>query len=152
MRRYLIWLTVLGLFTLPVQSWHIPHALTALGVVAAIAIKFAKSWNWQHWGTLAGAVAVSRGFHLAQVRGARLSDRGHTNPRARTPRVASDLPDTPFEGVIPMLTGLAKLIAHSLFALRRSGASVLSLIVVTTVATAFATVGAATLLDGRRVR
>ena len=34
-----------------------------------------------------------------------------------------------------MLTGLAKLIAHSLFALRRSGASVLSLIVVTTVAT-----------------
>ena len=38
MRRYLIWLTVLGLFTLPVQSWHIPHALTALGVVAAIAI------------------------------------------------------------------------------------------------------------------
>lgn len=50
-----------------------------------------------------------------------------------------------------MLTCLAKLIAHSLFALRRSGASVLSLIVVTTVATAFATVGAATLLDGRRV-
>ena len=64
----------------------------------------------------------------------------------------ASLPDTPFEGVIPMLTGLAKLIAHSLFALRRSGASVLSLIVVTTVATAFATVGAATLLDGRRVR
>ena len=49
-----------------------------------------------------------------------------------------------------MLTGLAKLIAHALFALRRSGTSVLSLIVVTTVATVFATVVAATLLDGRR--
>lgn len=59
MRRYLIWLTVLGLFTLPVQSWHIPHALTALGVVAAIATKFAKSWRLHHWSTLIGAVALA---------------------------------------------------------------------------------------------
>lgn len=59
MRRYLIWLTVLGLFTLSIQSWHVPHVLTALGVVAAIATKFAKGWQFHHWGTLLGAVALA---------------------------------------------------------------------------------------------
>ena len=57
--KYILIFVAIGVLTLPVQSWHIPHALTALGVVVAIAIKFAKSWNWQHWGTLAGAVLLA---------------------------------------------------------------------------------------------
>jgi hypothetical protein len=55
----LLGLVILGALTLPIQSWHIPHVLTALGVVATVATRFAKSWRWHHWGTLIGAVALA---------------------------------------------------------------------------------------------
>jgi hypothetical protein len=57
--RCYVGLLVLGILTLPIQSWHVPHVLTALGVVAAIATKFAKGWDWHHWGTLGGAVLLA---------------------------------------------------------------------------------------------
>jgi hypothetical protein len=48
-----------ALVTLPIQSWHIPHVLTALGVVATIVTKFSKGWDWHHWATLLGAVLLA---------------------------------------------------------------------------------------------
>jgi hypothetical protein len=59
MKRLYIGLLVLGTITLPIQSWHVPHVLTVVGVVAALVAKFAKGWDWKHWGTLLGAVALA---------------------------------------------------------------------------------------------
>jgi|SRR5580692_8050279 hypothetical protein len=57
--KIVVALTTVSAFSLFIRSWHLPHVLTALGVVAAIATKFAKGWQFHHWGTLLGAVALA---------------------------------------------------------------------------------------------
>lgn len=55
--QYLIGLTALFTLTLFIQSWHIPHVLAAIGVLAVAAKSI--NWDWHHYLTMLGALLLA---------------------------------------------------------------------------------------------
>jgi hypothetical protein len=55
--KVLLFVTTLGALTMPMHAWKAPHLLAAIGVLV-LAIRSVKNWQWHHYLTLLGAVAM----------------------------------------------------------------------------------------------